>query len=119
MANVQFTIGHRDYELTCQPGEEKHLRRAAAMLDTEAQAVLGQAGRLPEARLLLVAALMLADRMASLEDRAVTAERELQRLKSHPVRVEVPVIPGEVLDSLAELAARAESLAGRLEDAEG
>lgn len=119
MATVQFSIGHKDYELTCQPGEEKLLRRAAGMLDTEASAILDQAGRMPEARLLLLAALMLADRMATLEDRAATTERELQRLKSNPVKVEVPVIPGEVLDNLAELAARAESLAERLEEAEG
>lgn len=119
MANVQFSIGHKEYELSCQPGEEKLLRRAATMLDTEAQAILSQAGRMPEARLLLLASLMLADRMGALEDRALAAERELQRLKSNPVRVEVPVIPGDVLDSLAELAARAESLAERLEEAEG
>lgn len=115
MANVQFSIGHKDYELACQPGEEKLLRRAAAMLDAEAQAILEQAGRMPEARMLLLAALMLADRTAGVEDRATAAERELQRLKANPPRVEVPVIPGEVVDRLAELTARAESLADRLD----
>ena len=119
MATVQFSIGHKDYELSCQPGEEKHLRRAATMLDTEAQAILEQAGRMPEARMLLLAALMLADRMAAIEDRAANAERELQRLKTNPPRVEVPVIPGHLLDGLSELAARAESLAQRLDEAEG
>ena len=118
MANVQFSIGHKEYELACQPGEEKLLRRAAGMLDAEAQSILEQAGRMPEARLLLLSSLMLADRMSSLEDRALSAERELQRLKSNPVRVEVPVIPGDVLDRMAELAARAESLAQRLDEAE-
>lgn len=119
MATVQFSIGHKNFELSCQPGEEKHLRRAAGMLDTEAQAILEQAGRMPEARMLLLAALMLADRMATLEDRAANAERELLRLKTNPVRVEVPAIPGHLLDSLSELAARAESLAQRLDEAEG
>lgn len=116
MATVQFSIGHKDYELACQPGEEKLLRRAAAMLDAEANAILEQAGRMPEARLLLLSALMLADRAAGIEDRAANADRELQRLKANPPRVEVPVIPPEVLDNLAELAARAESLAGRLDE---
>lgn len=118
MPNVHFSIGRKDYELSCQPGEEKLLRRAASMLDTEAQSVLEQAGRMPEARLLLLASLMLAARMAEVEDRAHAAERELQRLKTNPPRVEVPVIPDEVVDRMAELAARAESLAERLEDSE-
>lgn len=116
MPHVQFSIGHKDYELSCQPGEEKLLRRAASLLDAEAQAIIDQAGRMPEARLLLLAGLMLADRTNSFEDRAIAAERELQRLKNNPPRVEVPVIPAEVLDSLAELSARAESLADRLDE---
>lgn len=119
MPNVQFSIGHKEYELSCQPGEERLLQRAASMLDAEAQAIIDQAGRMPEARLLLLAGLMLADRANGIEDRAIAAERELQRLKNSPVRVEVPVIPDEVLDSFAELSARAESLAERLDEGEG
>ena len=62
MPTVDFTIGHKDYTLSCQEGEERLLKRAAAMLDTEARAILDQAGRMPEPRLLLLAGLMLADR---------------------------------------------------------
>lgn len=116
MANVEFTIGHKDYTLSCQPGEEKLLKRAAGMLDGEARAILDQAGRMPEARLLLLSALMLADRASALEDRAASAERELQRLKANPPRVEVPVIPEGLQDAIAELAARAEALAERIEE---
>ena len=117
MPVVDFTIGHKRYELSAQEGEERLLRRAAAMLDTEAQSILERAGRMPEARLLLLAALMLADRTAALEDRLANVERELGRLKSNPPRVEVPVIPPQVGEALAELAARAEALADKAEDA--
>jgi len=116
MPSVDFNIGHKEYTLTAQEGEEKLLRRAAAILDGEARQILEQAGRMPEARLLLMAGLMLADRFASLEDRADRSERELNRLKSNPPRVEVPVIPQEMAEALAELAARAESLALRAEE---
>ena len=75
MAEVDFAIGHKSYTLTCQEGEERHLKRAAGLLDTEAQAILGQTGRIPEPRLLLLAGLMLADRASALEDRASAAER--------------------------------------------
>ena len=116
MPNVEFKVGHKDYTLSCQDGEEKLLRRAAGMLDAEARQVLDQAGRMPEPRLLLLAGLMLADRTSALEDRAASAERELARLKSNPPRIEVPVIPAEIGEVMAELAARAEALAEKAEE---
>lgn len=119
MANVEFTIGHKEYTLACREGEEAMLKRAAAMLDTEARHIIEQAGRMPEPRLLLMAGLMLADRTAGLEDRVTVSERDLARLKSNPPRVEVPVIPQDLTEAMAELAARAESLAQRAEEAGG
>lgn len=116
MAQVEFTIGHKDYELACQPGEEPLLKRAAAMLDTEARQIVDQAGRMPEARLLLLSGLMLADRTAALEDRVAQLEREVHRFKTNPPRQEVPVIPTELREAMAELAARAEALAEKAEE---
>lgn len=116
MADVDFTIGHKSYTLACPDGEERLLKRAAALFDGEAQQILEQAGRMPEPRLLLLAGLMLADRFSSLEDRAAAAERELARLKANPPRVEVPVVPAAVNEIMAELAARAEALAQKIED---
>lgn len=113
MPTVDFVIGHKDYTLSCQEGEERLLKRAAAALNAEATQILAQAGRMPEPRLLLLAGLMLADRVAALEDRAASAERELARLKADPPRHEVPVIPPGLADMMAELAARAESLADK------
>lgn len=116
MPTVDFTIGHKDYTLSCQEGEERLLKRAAGLLDAEARAILDQAGRMPEPRLLLLAGLMLADRTSALEDRAGSAERELARLKPNPQKVEVPVIPAGIGEALAELAARAEALADKAEE---
>ncbi|MBC9245725.1 cell division protein ZapA [Paracoccus sp. 11-3] len=116
MAEVEFTIGHKEYRIGAQDGEERLLQRAAAILDGEAQQILEQAGRTPEPRLLLLAGLMLADRFATMEERATKAERHLNRLQSNPQRVEVPIIPSDLKEAMAELAARAESLAERLEE---
>ncbi|MDJ0627236.1 MAG: cell division protein ZapA [Rhodobacter sp.] len=130
MPEVTIAIGGRDFTVACQDGEEQYLHAAAALLDTEATALTGQAGRLPENRMLLMSGLMLADKAAGLEDqlraaedRAAAAEAEAARLRNAPSpvaeRVEVPVIPEAVTDSLAELAARAEALAETVEERAG
>ena len=129
MPEIQITIGGRQFEVACQEGEESYLHSAAKMLDDEAQVLSDQVGRMPEARMLLMAGLLLADKTASVEDRiaevrAELAEREaelagLRNVKIEPERIEVPVVPQSVTDTLAELAARAEALAAEVEEKAG
>jgi cell division protein ZapA len=127
MAEVHISIGGRTFEVACQDGEEQYLHTAAKMLDDEAQVLADQVGRMPEARMLLMAGLMLADKTASIEDRIGVVEgqlaaraQELEGLRSapgpEPERIEVPVVPATVKDTLAELAARAEALAAAVEE---
>ena len=127
MPEITIHIGGRGFEVSCQVGEESYLQSAAKMLDDEAQVLSDQIGRMPEARMLLMAGLMLADKTASVEDRikeveAELAERvaELEALRNAPApepeRIEVPVVPPQVPETLAELAARAEALAQKLDE---
>ncbi|WP_420858806.1 cell division protein ZapA [Marivivens marinus] len=123
MPHVEIRIGGRSFEVACQEGEEQFLHAAAAMLDTEAAALSSQIGRMPESRMLLMAGLMLADKTAGLEDklreaeaRAAEAMAEATRLRDNPQKVEVPVVPASLTETLAELAARAESLADEIEE---
>lgn len=130
MPEVTVSIGGRDFSVACQDGEESYLMAAARMLDDEAQVLADQAGRLPEARMLLMAGLLLADKTASVEDRireveGTLAEREaeLEGLRTmgapEPERIEVPIVPQAVTETLAELAARAEALAADVEEKAG
>ena len=61
MPEVTIRIGGRAFDVSCQEGEESYLHAAARMLDDEAQVLSDQIGRMPEARMLLMAGLMLAD----------------------------------------------------------
>jgi cell division protein ZapA len=120
MAELEITVGGRSFMVTCQEGEEHFLRTAAAMLDAEAQPLITQMGRLPEARLLLMSGLMLADRTAAVEDQLRVMQARITELESQPApepqRIEVPVIPPQIPETLAEIAARAEALAAKVED---
>lgn len=120
MADLEVMIGGRGFQVSCQPGEEHFLHAAARMLDAEAQPLMAQLGRLPEARMLLMAGLMLADRTAALEDEIQALKAHVAALEQRPTKsVEVPVIPAEVTDTLAEIAARAEALAAAVEERAG
>lgn len=125
MPQIEIAIGGRTFEVACQEGEEHFLHSASAMLDAEAAHLSEQIGRMPESRMLLMAGLMLADRTAGLEDKVREVEAEAAKLRAQmetlqsqptaaPERIEVPVIPAEVIDTLAEIAARAEALADQV-----
>ncbi|MCT4553608.1 MAG: cell division protein ZapA [Pelagimonas sp.] len=124
---VSISIGGRSFEVACQEGEEQFLISAATLLDNEAQVLVSQIGRMPETRLLLMSGLMLADKTVGLEERLRAAEDRIGDLQTQlralqdapppePERVEVPVIPADVTDALAEMAARAEALAETVEE---
>ena len=120
MPELEVTVGGRGFSVSCQPGEEHFLRAAAKVLDIEAQPLVTQLGRLPEARMLLMAGLMLADRTAALEDELRVVKSKLAEVESRPVAdreiVEVPVVPAEITATLADLAVRAEAMAARVEE---
>ncbi len=120
MPDIEILIGGRSFTVSCQPGEEHFLRAAAKSLDGEAQPLIAQMGRIPEARMLLMAGLMLADKTAAVEDENRQLKARLAdvdgRPAAEPVRIEVPVIPPQLTETLAEIAARAEALAARIEE---
>ena len=123
MPNIIVTVGGRQFEVACQEGEESFLKVAAEVLDSEAKMLTDQAGSLSESRLLLMAGLMLADKTVALEEAAGSAKKKLEDARTAarvaastpPERVEVAVIPSGIVDTFAELAARAEALADKAE----
>ncbi len=135
MPEVEVEIGGRAFSVACQAGEESFLRSAAKMLDTEAAVVLGQIGRMPPERMLLMAGLMLADKTAAQEDelrelqekvgaqdkalrsaeeRLADRARRISELQQAGPRTEVP---DALSDGLAELTARAEAMADAMDAA--
>jgi cell division protein ZapA len=120
MPEVRITIGGREFDVACQAGEEHFLRSAAQMLDAEATALMGQIGRIPEMRMLLMSGLMLADKTAALEDqvraaeeRAVIAERAVERART--ASPDVGSMTALVQHTLAQIAEQTEALAAEAE----
>ncbi|MBN8291402.1 cell division protein ZapA [Rhodobacter sp. NTK016B] len=122
MPNETVTIGGKNFDVACQPGEEHYLRAAAALLDAEATTLIGQIGRLPESKMLLMAGLMLADKTAGAEDRVKQLEAEMAELRAETERLRAtpptsaPTLPEGTLERMADLAERAEAMAEDLEN---
>jgi cell division protein ZapA len=81
MAEVTVDVAGRSYRLGCDEGEEAHVTGLAAMLDAEAGALQRQFGHMAEGRLLMMTALMVADRLSEAEEQSELAERKLAETK--------------------------------------
>ena len=120
--NVSLSIGGRNHVISVAGDEEPHLRMLAQMIDQRVRTLsLGQGQT--ETRMLLVAALMLADELQTLQSaprlsEPAPAPPEPAPAKASPAKTNTSVvaeIAPEVLARVAELADRVEKLAARLE----
>jgi cell division protein ZapA len=95
--NVTLRIGGRNFQVACAPGEEAHIQELARTIDDKLSAMGGTANQ-SESRMLLFAALMLADELHERPSAPAPDTRNAQW-------------------RLAEIADRLENLASELEAA--
>ena len=106
MSNVTLTIGGRPYTVSAPDGEESHIEMLGRMVSERVARSGGGVGQ-SEPRMLLFAALMLADELHELH-------RQMPPPQEH---TEEPVGAGpaaEVITRIETLAARVEALAAHL-----
>jgi len=109
MANVAVTINGRTYELTCNDGQEQHLRDLAGEIGRRIDELTRSVGQAGEARLLLMVSLLLADELAD-------ANAETERLQHEQSRVP-SVDENGVASSIERLAKQIQDIAARVEAA--
>ncbi len=108
MPSVGLTINGRTYSVSCGAGEEERLRRLASYIDQKATQISGDLGQIGEARVILMAGLLIADELAS-------AFEEIARLKrAAEGQSGAQDSLGRELDLVAQ---RVETIAARLEQA--
>lgn len=104
MPQISITINGRTYPVACNEGEEQRIRDLARTIDSKVASFARSVGQAGEARLLVLAALVLADELAE-------ANETLRGL-----RAQVPAPDGTaVAAGVDRLAARVEAVATRLE----
>ena len=78
MAQIDVVIAGRTYRLGCEDGQERHLASLAASLDADARTVAEATGALQEGKVLVMAALMIADRLHEATEALRAAEAALE-----------------------------------------
>ncbi len=81
MAQVDVAINGRNYRVACDDGQEDHLRQLAEYVDRRVMELVESVGQIGEARLVVMASLLIADELsesfASLEAGDPEAEERL------------------------------------------
>ncbi len=105
MAQLTIKINGYAYTVGCEDGQEAHLQAMAGAIEARIDNVRALGGQSGEARMLVLAALLMADQLHDIEVARATA--------APPAPVPPPPAASEIeLDALAE---RAEGIAARLE----
>ncbi len=83
MSEVAITFNHRTYRFACDEGEEERLRAIAAYLKTKLDALSAEHGQVGDERLVLMAALIIADELFDARaDVDSLLDSETEKLKS-------------------------------------
>ena len=108
MGQISLTVNGRPFAVTCDDGQEARIRRLGEYVDAKVAEFVRSIGQVGEARLLLLAALVIADELADANEAL-----RLERSGAHDAEA------GAAVDSAAtdvhRLAQRVEVLAARLE----
>ena len=67
MTELEISIGGRIFSVACDNEEKEKVMEAASLINSEAESIQTNLGRLPESKMLLLSALLVADRLVDLE----------------------------------------------------
>ncbi len=109
MAKVAVTINGRKYDIACDDGQEAHLARLARYVDKRVDELVAAVGQVGDARLLVMASLLVADELSEVYSELDNVRNERRGAASGAGSM--------ALTDLDRLANRIEGIAERLERA--
>jgi len=88
MAQVNIRINGRTYEVNCENGQEQHVQRLANSLANAVGDLVKQVGQVGDARLLVMAGLVMADEMAEQKAELAAAKARIEALEKQGLEKE-------------------------------
>jgi cell division protein ZapA len=116
MPLVNVMINGRAYTLACDDGEEEHLRELGAFLDGKVRELSNSVGQVGDARLLLMAGLVVADELSDALGHIEERDKEIATLKTaeEAFRETAQLAEERAAQAVESAAERLEAIAVRL-----
>ena len=106
MAQVDVSVNGQSYRIACEDGQEDRLVDLAAMVDEKVLGLVNQIGQVGSNRLLVMAALIIADELVDLKNEAGSS----QELEDNSNQQDTVLV-------LQEITKRIENIADQVEQA--
>jgi cell division protein ZapA len=110
MGQVSLTVNGRAFAVTCEDGQESRIRRLGQYIDAKVADFVRSVGQVGEARLLLLAALVIADELADAEEALRVEQSGSQTADAKAASAAEATASG-----IHAIAQRVEAIAARLE----
>jgi cell division protein ZapA len=110
VGQISLTVNGHPFAVTCDDGQEARIRRLGQYVDAKVAEFVGSLGQVGEARLLLLAALVIADELADANE-----SLQLERNGARAAEAEANAAADAASNSVNGLAQRVETIAARLE----
>ena len=116
MPLVNVMVNNRAYTIACDEGEEEHLKELAGHVDSKVRELLGSVGQVGDQRLMLMAALLVADEFLTVKAQSEALKSELAGLANVREELDKRLNKSESFsaDTLEAAAKRVENIAARL-----
>jgi len=113
MAQVVVTIAGRTYRMNCEDGQERHIEALAEHVDSKMAGLKTSFGEIGEQRLVVMAAITIADELAEAKGRIESLEEQIAALSevSQDARQTRAAREAHLADALGGVAERLEKLA--------
>ena len=117
MAQVNLTVNGRVYRIACEDGEEDHVEQLGERFDGAINELRGAMGEIGDQRLMVMAGILMTDRLDDTERRLKHSEQEVGLLKDNRAdsSMRLDGLDKSFAETLNLAAARIESIAERLQ----
>ncbi len=117
MGQVSVSVNGRNYTVACDDGQEAHVAELAQYIDSHITELAASVGQVGDARLLLMASLLVADELSEMVSRIESLEEEIEDLRqvqSEAAR-KANSAEAKVADILEAAAKRIDDVSARIE----
>ena len=116
MAQVNIMVNGRTYRMVCEDGEEDHVTQLGDRFNEAINELRGVLGEIGDQRLMVMAGILMTDRLGDAELKLKKAEQEIQSLKDSrtDTAMRIDGLEQNFAESLSRAAGRIERIAERL-----